>query len=394
MTGGIITNRAGALFQIQNGASISGSGRFDNVGLFRKSVTAGASSISVPFNNYSTVDLQTGGLTFSGGGANIAGTITVPAGTTFGLGNTFTSDGASSITGAGNLTVSGGTASLAGLVNLAGTNTFSGGAANLTGNYICTNNTLNIFGTANFDGSGTVSPAVVTWAACSGRDPLTVGSLMNWTGGHDERDWANSDCHWSHYEYSQPVFYDTLTSRTLENAGTIVWTGGGACNLSSAVITNRPGRYSTPERHRTLRWSGRLDNAGTFRKEINSGTTTIDNNVASITTAPLTSERALWRRSRLHFQHQRAAHCALGGTTAGTGYAQLHGDLVGWIGEGGESAVVPAAQGEGIIWSREITVVQIHAQRAHERTVPCLPEVAHKPVTLAVEQSGFPPSRN
>jgi len=57
---------------------------------------------------------------------------------------------------------------------------------------------------------------------------------------------------------ASPFFTITLTSRTLENAGTIVWTGGGACNLSSAVITNRPGAIRRPERHRTLRWERAL----------------------------------------------------------------------------------------------------------------------------------------
>ena len=51
---------------------------------------------------------------------------------------------------------------LAGLVNVSGTNRFDSGTANLTGNYLCTNNTLVISGgTANFNGTGTVAPAVV-----------------------------------------------------------------------------------------------------------------------------------------------------------------------------------------------------------------------------------------
>jgi len=183
MTGGIITNRAGALFQIQNGASISGSGRFDMSDSSASQSTAGASSISVPFNNYSTVDLQTGGLTFSGGGANIAGTNYGPCWHHVRFGKHFTSDGASSITGAGNLTVSGGTASLAGLVNLAGTNTFSGGAATSPVIYNLHQQHVEHFRHREFRRLGTVSPAVVNLAACSGANPLTVGSLMNWTGG-------------------------------------------------------------------------------------------------------------------------------------------------------------------------------------------------------------------
>ena len=76
--------------------------------------------------------------------------------------------GVESISGAGNFSVSGGTANMAGLVNLGGTHTFSGAAANLTGNYICTNNTLIISaGTANFSGPGLIRPATVSAAAAA-----------------------------------------------------------------------------------------------------------------------------------------------------------------------------------------------------------------------------------
>jgi hypothetical protein len=326
MTGAVITNRAGALFQIQNAASIAGSGRFDNVGVFRKSVTAGASSISVPFNNYSTVDLQTGGLTFSGGGANIGGTIFVPASTFLGLGGTFTSDGTSSITGAGNLTVNNGMASLAGLINLSGTNSFNGGTANLTGNYICTNNTVNIFGTANFDGTGTVSPAVVNLGGLlGGANSVTVGSLMNWTGGTMSGTGRTLIASGATMNIASPTFTITLTSRTLENGGTIVWTGGGGCYLTSAVITNRPGALFDAQNATSLFGaSGRFDNAGTFRKEINSGTTTLDNNVAFNNYGTIDIRTGVVAANHGYASSSSALlNCALGGTAAGTSYGQL-----------------------------------------------------------------------
>ena len=150
MTDAVISNRAGALFHAQNDASLFNQGgavRFDNAGTFRKSASIGTTTLgtSVTFNNSGSVDLQTGTLALQGGGTN-TGTLAVSAGTTLNLSGTFTSGGASSIAGAGNFTVSGGTAALAGLVNLSGTNLFSSGTANLTGNYICTNNTLTASG--------------------------------------------------------------------------------------------------------------------------------------------------------------------------------------------------------------------------------------------------------
>jgi hypothetical protein len=167
MNGAVITNRAGALFSARNPTSIAfagGSSRLDNAGTFRNSASAGTTTIQsgISFNNSGTVEIQGGTLALGGGGFN-TGTITVPAGSTLNFsGGNFTSSGSPSITGAGHLTVSGATATLAGLVIVGGTNTFSNGTANLTGNYICTNNTLNISGgTANFDGLGTVAPAIV-----------------------------------------------------------------------------------------------------------------------------------------------------------------------------------------------------------------------------------------
>lgn len=326
MSGAVITNRAGALFRIQNGASITGSGRFDNVGLFRKSVTTSVSTIGVPFNNYSTVDLQTGGLTFSGGGANVSGNITVPASTSLGLGGTFTSDGASSITGAGSLTVNNGTASLAGLVNLSGTNSFSGGTANLTGNYICTNNTLNIYGTAVFNGTGTVSPWVVNLGGTlDGANSVTVGSLMNWTGGTMQGSGRTLITSGATMNIASPFFTMTLTSRTLENAGTVVWTGGGGCYLTSAVITNRPGALFDAQNASSLFGaSGRFDNAGTFRKEINSAATTFDNNVAFNNYGTVDIRTGLVVANHGYTSGAGALlNCLLGGTAAGTGYGQL-----------------------------------------------------------------------
>jgi len=68
---GVITNRPGALFHAQNAAafSSSGAGRFDNAGTFRKSASTGATTIAngVAFNNYDTLDLQSGIVAANGG---------------------------------------------------------------------------------------------------------------------------------------------------------------------------------------------------------------------------------------------------------------------------------------------------------------------------------------
>jgi len=69
MAGSTITNRAGALFHVQNSAALIGTTRFDNAGTFRKSFSTGITTIpnNVAFNNFGTVDLRRGILLANGG---------------------------------------------------------------------------------------------------------------------------------------------------------------------------------------------------------------------------------------------------------------------------------------------------------------------------------------
>jgi hypothetical protein len=117
----------------------------------------------------------------------------------------------------------------------------------------------------------------------------------------------------------------TLTSRTLENAGTVVWTGGGGCYLTSAVITNRPGALFDAQNASSLFGaSGRFDNAGTFRKEINSAATTFDNNVAFNNYGTVDIRTGFVVANHGYTSSAGALlNCLLGGTAAGTSYGQL-----------------------------------------------------------------------
>ena len=192
--GAVITNRAGALFNVQSSAAFRGSPgavtRIDNAGTFRKSTSTGTTIVGpfypVLFNNYGTVDIQSGGLAFSGGANN--GEIFVPINTTLNLAGNFTSSVGSSITGAGNLIFSSGFIDLGGLVNVSGPMTITGNnpTVNFSGTVFCTNNTLSIdTGAANFNGTGTLSPAVVnlTGGTLGGSMVVTVGNAMSWTAG-------------------------------------------------------------------------------------------------------------------------------------------------------------------------------------------------------------------
>lgn len=293
MSGGVITNRAGALFDARtttglNYASNPGS-RFDNAGTFRKSI-AGTTTLfgGLAFNNYGAVEIQAGTLTLFGGGTH-TGTFDVPAGTTLNLsGGTHTASVGSSITGAGNLYVSGGNPhTFAGLVNVSGTNQFDSGTANVTGNYICTNNTLFMSGgTANFNGTGTMTPAMINMdsGVLGGSQNVTVLSQMNWTGGTMTGSGRTFIPAGVTLNIASTFATVSLTGgRTLENGGTILWTGGNF-TMSSAVITNRVGALFEARNALGLNYTAnpgsRFDNAGTFRKSVVVGTTTVGGGMA------------------------------------------------------------------------------------------------------------------
>jgi uncharacterized repeat protein (TIGR02543 family) len=330
VTSAVITNRPGALFQAQSTADLSSGGvcRFDNAGTFRKS--AGGTTTffgSFSFNNYSAVELPGGSLDLRGGGTH-SGSFDVPAGRTLVFsGGTHSATASSTITGEGNLTVTGsGTTTLAGLVNLGGTHTLGGLAVNLTGNYICTNNTLAIpSGVANFNGTGTVTPAVLTLnATLSGSNVVTVLSQMTWSGGGMSG---------SGRTIIRPGATLTislgsvgLNTRTLDNGGTVLWTGAGGINLSSAVITNRPGALFQVQNATAFNFGGgvnRLDNAGTFRK-ISSGTTSVGSNIRFNNDGVVEIRRGILQANGGYTSSGAALlNSAIGGTTAGTGFGQL-----------------------------------------------------------------------
>lgn len=331
--GAVITNRAGALFHVQSAAGISpglNASRFDNAGMFRKT-SAGTTIINnlVSFNNYATVELQSGTLNLSGGGTH-TGSFDVTAGTTLNLRGTQVSSLGSSMTGAGNLTVGGGTATLAGLVNVSGTHLFDAGTVNLTGNYICTNNTLNLTGgTANFNGTGTVTPAVINQdsGTMGGNQVVTVLSQMNWTGGTMSGTGRTVIPPGATLIISTGATVTLSGGRVLENGGTTLWTAGNF-GVSGAVITNRPGALFEARTAAGLNYTSnpgsRFDNAGTFRKSVNAGTTTVfggmafnNYNVVDIRSGILAANGGYTSTA------SSLLNCALSGTTAGTGYGRL-----------------------------------------------------------------------
>ncbi len=330
---GVITNDAGASFQILNAAAFNYQGntpRFDNAGTFLPSSTGTTAFNGILFDNYGAINLTGGSGLYLGGGGTNSGPITVPAGAMINFGGgVFNAGAGSSITGVGSLQVSAGTANLAGTVNVSGTNSFSNGTANLTGNYTCVGNTLLDIsgGTVNFNGSGTVSPNQVNLnGALGGANTVTVGSVMNWTGGSMNgsgrtiiRPGATLNIA-AFTGYGGVYLYD----RTLENAGTVVW-GGGNLGMSG-VITNDAGASFQILNAATFNYQGntpRFDNAGMFLTPASAGTTTFSG-VAFTNYGTVDIQNGFLAANGGYGSSSNAVlNCALSGTLPGINYGQL-----------------------------------------------------------------------
>jgi len=328
MTGGVITNEPGALFQVQSPTSIAGTGRFDNAGTCN-TLSSGMTSFNVAVNNYNTVGIQGGTLELGGGGLD-TGSISVPAGAGINFGGgTFTSSPGSTIAGGGALIVSGGTPTFSGVVNLGGSNTFNNGVTELNGGYVCANNVLTISGgSVNFDGTGQVSPALINLSngLLGGSNAVTVGSAMTWTGGSMGGTGRTTIPPGTtlNINNSSAIF---ITSRTLENGGTTTWTGAGVISLNNCVITNRVGALFNAANAAPIQWLGgspHVDNAGTFRKSVGTGTTTISGSVAFTNYGTVDIQSGIVAMNGGFTSVSNALlNCAIGGKTPGTTYGQL-----------------------------------------------------------------------
>jgi hypothetical protein len=258
--GGVITNRAGALFESQGAGSLAnfaGGYRFDNAGVYRKTVNPGTNGIGIPFNNYGTVDIETGTLVCSGTFTN-TGTVTLAPGAT----NRFF---VSSALSSGPFNVPAGA-----LVELdSGTVTLVPGAQ------------LNGGGLYRINGGGTmlantdlsVSNLDLANVALDGAGTVTVNNVMNWTAGSMVGGGRTVISPGATLNIGNPN--NNTLSRTLENGGTILWTGAGTLELSSGVITNRVGALFEQRGAGSFvnfNLPYRFDNSGIFRKTLDPGT--------------------------------------------------------------------------------------------------------------------------
>jgi hypothetical protein len=315
LNGGAITNRAGALFDNQSGASftlLGGTPEIDNAGTFRKSIATGTTTVpsGVTFNNYGLVDLQVGTLVCGGSLAN-NGTVSLASGTT----NRNASGGSSSGTWnapAGSLVewVSGafGTTLSSG-AHLNGSGIYRLNGASLTCNATLPVANLDFFG-GTFNGSGTV----------------TVTNTMNWTGGAMSLA-SGSTVIAPGATLSLANAASVSLGRTLENGGTVIQTGAGGIGFNGGYLTNRAGALFDNQTAVTFSYVGgapAFDNGGIFRKSLNAGTTTFNASVPFNNYGTVDIESGILLANGGFTPRSGALlNCAIGGTVPGTNYGRL-----------------------------------------------------------------------
>ncbi len=253
--GGVINNLATGLFSVKNDQMIyqhccSAGQAFNNAGTFRKTVATGTTQISNNgFNNSGTVDIQSGTFNPTSGGTSTSVFHTTASGTFLFSNNTYTLGAGATLTGSGNFQNSGGLL----LVNATGVTvdhlTMTGGTLNITGSI------------------ATSATGVVDWSADStltGAGALTIG-----TGG----------------TLNIPGFGTRfIDGGTLNNSGTVNWTGANNISVfNSGVINNQSGGLFSVKNDQLIyehccSAGEAFNNAGTFRKSVATGTTTIQNN--------------------------------------------------------------------------------------------------------------------
>ena len=252
---GVINNLGTGLFSVTNNQVIfqhccSPGQAFNNVGTFRKTVATGTTGIqNNGFNNSGTVDIQSGTFNPSSSGASSGVFNATASGAFLFNNNTYTLGSGATLIGSGNFQVSGGQL----LVNATGVTvdhlTLNGG-------------TLNITGAVTTSATG-----IVDWTADStitGAGSLTIasGGTLNISGAGTR----------------------FLDGGTLNNAGTVIWTGTDNISVfNNGVINNQGGGLFHAKNDQLIfqhccAAGQAFNNAGTFRKTVATGTTTIQNN--------------------------------------------------------------------------------------------------------------------
>ena len=278
--GAALRIQSGAMFQLESDAgwNYNQGGvvpHIDNLagGLIKRGAAASAITVGAALNNDGTLDLQTGTVTFTGGGASKGGFLLSAPGTLGFGGGAHTLDAGSAVSGTGGFHVSAGAMTLIGDYNATGTTRISGGTAVFDGSKPAEVTTLDLsagslggVGQINLHGTGSWTAGTMTGA---GQLRVLAGAALTLDGA------------------GAKVF----TQRTILNSAVVTWKGTGAISSGlGAVLTNQTG--ATFELQGDAAWQHAqggavpvLNNAGSVKRNLATGTVSIGaavNNTGSV----------------------------------------------------------------------------------------------------------------
>jgi len=250
---GVINNLAAGLFSVKNDSLIyqhccSAGQAFNNAGTFRKSVATGTTSVNNNgFNNSGTVDIQSGTFAPSSGGTSTSVFNAASGGTLLFSATNYTLGSGATLTGSGNFQLG------AGQLNVVAT----GVAVN---HLTMTGGTLNVTGSISTTATGVVDWTSDSTLAGAGSMTIVSGGVMNVSG----------------------VGTRYIDGGTINNSGTVNWSGGNNFSVYNSGVINNNGLFSVTNDsliYQHCCGAGQaFNNAGTFRKSVATGTTSISNN--------------------------------------------------------------------------------------------------------------------
>ncbi len=288
--GAVFNNLSGGVFDIQSDSVvldfIAGTeGAFNNVGTLRKSAGTGTSTIDIAFNNTGAVDVQTGTLSLTKGGASDNG-FSGAAGTTLEFGGGTHTLNAGATVSIPNVIFSSGTVSLSDSYNATTNTTVSGGTANFNGTVTSVGSSVTVSnGTANFSSASSISTVTATLAGgtLTGSSSVTVTGTLNWSGGTMSGTGATVIPSGGAFNISGASDH-LFDARTINNSGAVTFTATSAGDLdvaNGAVFNNLSGGVFDIQSDSVVLdfnagTEGAFNNVGTLRKSAGTGTSTID----------------------------------------------------------------------------------------------------------------------
>jgi len=286
-TGSYFNNLKNATFIAQNGANTT-RGTFNNSGTFIKSGAATMTFNGMDLNNTGTVDLQSGTLTIGGGssGGASAGIIkgTGQATLDFGSGPPYTFSPTATIS-VPHVIFRGSTVNIGGSYEATRSTTINGRQVNFIGRVISLSDSVTISGNANFstlDGVVTVKKFMFgPFGTLTGTSDLRVTGQLDWTGGALTGTGSITIAPGAVMTISGTNIKG-WTQRTINNAGTVTWTGNGEIaagfnatfnNLANATFDIKNDPFLSNNVGGTS--YAIFNNAGTLIKSGGSGKTTL-----------------------------------------------------------------------------------------------------------------------